>query len=637
MKKNINLLIVLAALLVCTQSVAQQTGSFNTQVTIMGQSRTLACYVPPNYDPNVSYRLMIGLHGLGDNGNAYRNALISVYDWPSVFPNTIFVFPDGGADANSDFYIPAGDEVILDSARHFAMSNYTIDSGFVVLQGFSLGGRSAIKYGLDHPAEFKGLLLNTPAFQGKSDWNNTPLVSLDFNYANASQVPIYLMVGDQDLLYYEIMKGAVKKLKRNNAVLNHIDVAGLGHTIPDSATMAAGFEFFQFPEIADFDVDIFDTEVPAHTCAANLAPGCYIRNRGSVPLTSVVIDYQFSGVSGSYTWTGNLGSYENSLVNLPLTATVNGKQTLQLSVGAVNGTETDTVTVNNVLHDTVEVDLIAEATPMTEDFESGAPGWVVDDQETIFEWYTDGDVKRNGDFSMGNFNTILFFYTRGNVESFTSPVLDFSQNTGTWLSFDVAYNYHKYTPPYVPSDTIFADTLEVEISTDCGQSWQSVYKKGGAELATTPDPILNPLNVNSIFFNPKDSTEWRTDSISLMNYDQQPSALIRFNYISDNGGSINLDNINVNGFRIGLNEVAQADFTIYPVPARERYTIAAGETDIQSFQMWDAKGNLIISDENGIKAGNKRNVEVSHLPAGLYQVEVSAKHGKGFKKILINP
>ncbi|MGB0176752.1 MAG: alpha/beta hydrolase-fold protein, partial [Owenweeksia sp.] len=254
MKKNISLFVASIILMISGQSIAQQTGSFNTQVTIMGESRTLACYVPANYDPNVSYRLMIGLHGLGHNGNAYRNNRISNSDWPSVFPNTIFVFPDGGTDPNSDFYAPAGDEVIIDSARSFAMNNYNIDSNFVVLQGFSLGGRSAIKYGLDHPTEFKGLLLNTPAFQGKNDWDNHPLSSLNFNYANADQIPIYMMVGDQDLLYYMILKGAVKKLKRNNAILRHINVAGLAHAIPDSAIMARSFEFFQSPEVADFDV-----------------------------------------------------------------------------------------------------------------------------------------------------------------------------------------------------------------------------------------------------------------------------------------------------------------------------------------------------------------------------------------------
>ncbi len=635
MKKKSTLFIALITLAMAAPAFSQQTGSFNKQITINGQNRTLACYVPTNYNPAVAYRLMIGLHGLGDNAGAYRNALINSFNWDANFPNTIFVFPDGGTDANRDFYVPQGDEVIIDSARQFAMSNYNIDSNFVVLQGFSLGGRSAIKYGLDHPTEFKGLLLNTPAFQGKSDWNNDPVASLNFNYANASQVPIYLVVGDQDLLYYEIMKGAVKKLKRNNAVLNHIDVAGLGHSIPDSATMVAGFEFFESPEVADFDVDIFDTEVPGQTCSANLGPGCYIRNRGAAPITSVEIDYQFAGTNGTYTWAGNLASYEHALVTLPSTPTANGQQTLQLSVGMVNGSETDTVTYNNTLSDTVEVDLVAEATPLSEGFENGASGWVVENTETLFQWFTDSDVKRSGDFSIANFNTILFFYTRGNEESFTSPVLDLSQSTGTWLSFDVAYNYHKYTPPYVAFDTIFADTLEVEISTDCGQSWQSVYKKGGSELATAPNPILNPLNLNMVFFTPRDSTEWRTDSISLMAYDQEPEAMLRFKYISGNGGSINLDNISINGQRIGLAENSQDVFEVYPNPARDYLRIKSGDEEINAIRIWDLSGNLVLEDGGSLGENSEKQMDVSHLPPGLYQLEVEAGRQRGVSKLMI--
>ena len=99
-----------AILLFCIFQVqAQQTGSFNTTVMFNGQSRTLSCYVPNDYDSTLAYKVMIGLHGMGDNSTNYRNVL-SDSAWRSVFPQTIFVFPDGGG---SDFYAEPGSEDII--------------------------------------------------------------------------------------------------------------------------------------------------------------------------------------------------------------------------------------------------------------------------------------------------------------------------------------------------------------------------------------------------------------------------------------------------------------------------------------------------------------------------------------------
>ncbi|MDP5171065.1 MAG: hypothetical protein NWR72_12545, partial [Bacteroidia bacterium] len=71
---------------------AQQTGSFNATVSFMGQNRTLSCFVPTDYDSASNYRLLIGLHGLGDNSSNYRNALINSLGWSNMFDSTIFIF-----------------------------------------------------------------------------------------------------------------------------------------------------------------------------------------------------------------------------------------------------------------------------------------------------------------------------------------------------------------------------------------------------------------------------------------------------------------------------------------------------------------------------------------------------------------
>jgi len=172
--------LLLSCFLVCNllPSHAQaKTGSFDTTISFLGSTRKLSCFVPTNYTAANKYRLLVCLHGLGDNSANYRNSLISGLGWSTSFPNTIFICPEA-ATTTSDFYSPAGGEAIVQKCIDLGMANYHIDSSDVILQGFSLGGRAALRYGLDNYKKFKGLLLNTPAIQGvKNALNDQPLAN----------------------------------------------------------------------------------------------------------------------------------------------------------------------------------------------------------------------------------------------------------------------------------------------------------------------------------------------------------------------------------------------------------------------------------------------------------------------------
>src|SRR5690625_6885992 len=103
---------------------------------------------------------MIGLHGMGDGGNNYKSALLNSLDFQDVFPNTILICPNGNLQENGMFYSSNNGEYIIDSALSYAQTHYNIDNNEIILQGFSLGAESALRFGLDYPGKFKGLILN---------------------------------------------------------------------------------------------------------------------------------------------------------------------------------------------------------------------------------------------------------------------------------------------------------------------------------------------------------------------------------------------------------------------------------------------------------------------------------------------
>ncbi|MGA2298748.1 MAG: alpha/beta hydrolase-fold protein, partial [FCB group bacterium] len=135
-------------------SFSVQTGSYNVTVLFQGANRKISVYVPDNYDSTQRFNLMICLHGDGDNSISYRDALVSFINGLNILNNTILVCPDGGDDRARDFYTPSGDEQFITIAYNYAISNFFIDPTKIILQGFSLGARCALKYGLDNSDKF---------------------------------------------------------------------------------------------------------------------------------------------------------------------------------------------------------------------------------------------------------------------------------------------------------------------------------------------------------------------------------------------------------------------------------------------------------------------------------------------------
>lgn len=613
---------------------AQKTGSYDTSITFMSLPRTLSIYVPEDYDKSSAYKLMICLHGLGDNSTNYRNALISSLKWNNSFDNTIFVCPDGGTDQNKDFFTPEGDEEIIEKAIELASKTYHIDSDFIVLQGFSLGGRSAAKYGLDHPDQFKGLLLNTPAFQGNQDANNQEPASLNFNYANTSKLPTYITVGDQDI-YFNIINPLIGTIKQNNGIVHYEAVAGLGHSIPSPSAIAPVYPFFDLETQPTYDVDLFKLDAPLHSCSSTIDIKCHIQNNGNQTINSIDINYQLTnGSSGTHTWEGTIAPFQHQEISITNLSTQHGNQTISLNISKLNGSETDENTDNNTLEQSINVDVEAETRYQSEGFENGAENWIINQADDLFAWYTDTDVKKTGTTAIANFNTILLFYTQGDVQSFESPVVDLTASTSPQISFDLAYNYHLYTPPYFTENTIFADTLDISISNDCGATWQSIFKKGGDDLSTASNPITNPLSLNDVFFNPT-AEEWEKISISLDAYKNSKEAIIRFNYISAMGGSIYIDNIYINGQGMSVSSAKQASFSIYPNPSLGQFRISA-QNHIKALKIYDTNGRIVHSQTASKQNIKVLDVECTNLAKGIYQVEILTDKGVQRRKLILN-
>ncbi|MDD2621975.1 MAG: T9SS type A sorting domain-containing protein [Bacteroidales bacterium] len=624
------ILILITLIVVYTQiAFSQKTGNFTDSVMFNGQYRILACHVPADYQAETQYRLMICLHGMGDNSENYRNALINALKWNHVFPATIFICPSGGDDNGSDFSTPDGDEEIIQQSIEYAKQYYSIDTTNIILQGFSLGGRSALKYGLDNPTKFKGLLLNTPAVQGLADALNKLPNGIYYNYAQASKIPIYIFCGEKDFTYATTIPPMYNQLVLNDAKVKYVVYPNMEHSIPnDSATIAACIPFFENPTTSDYDLEIYAFDMEDPYCDTTIQAAVIVRSLGSNTVNSIEINYQINDQQASYTWTGNMEPYQHKIISFPISAVAKGENTLKVNVGQINTSYQDTLVDNNELSIVFDVETQGYPFPIYEGFEDDSPNnWYFDGVETLFTWYRDSEVSRDGTYSIGNFNTILFFYTQGDITSFYSSCIDLTSISNPKMAFDYAYNYHKYTPPYFTADVVFADTLEIAVSFDCGDTYEMLFRKGGADLATTPNPIMNPLSIMECFFIPNDN-EWKTEVIDLTSYANQEQAIFKFSYISGMGGCINIDNINF-AADANINDVVSEDKVIlYPNPARNQINIK-NNTPMDYVVVYDLVGKKIltvsIQSEQGI-------LDISALQKGVYFLQIQTKQGIIHKK-----
>lgn len=627
------ILLIVVFVFIAMNAKAQKKGIFNETITFNSEPRLLSFYVPNNYDTSQKYQLMVALHGLGDNSKNFRDALVNSLNWKTYFPNTIIVCPDGGSDQAKDFYLPPGDEGIIQKAMQLAVDSYNIDTTRIILEGFSLGGRSALKYGLDHPGKFFGLLLNTPAVQGVADARNDSFAGVIYNYKNASKVPIFITNGGSDFIYLSPIQVAFEELVKNDGLVARTTIPGLGHQIPNFTYLGGVINFFENPALASEDAEVVKADIPKRVCDTKVDAQILVRNTGGKDISNIDLSYTINGNTQTYKWSGMLKSYQHALINIPSMMVSEGEQSLKVEVKNING-KADTVTFNNDAYDTVMVQTVPQKLPISEGFENGFPenGWINYDELGVAPWELDDQVHSSGMNSLFTFNTILLFYNIGWKEEFASPVLDLTSTNDPTLYFDVAYNFNRYTPPYFLDTFDFADTLVVSISADCGKTFEELYKNGGEDLATFDKPVINPLSITAGFINPS-KDNWRKEAIDLSAYKSYTDVIIKFSYVSAQGGAINIDNIEFRTVSSIAENNKKPTFTLYPNPASDHFTLQFPEPEPKTINFYNASGKQVFTQKTN---GNHQfTIPTSNFKDGIYFIEVIGNRGIEVRKVIV--
>ncbi len=177
---------------------------------------------------------------------------------------------------------------------------------------------------------------------------------------------------------------------------------------------------------------------------------------------------------------------------------------------------------------------------------------------------------------------------------------------GVNLSFDYAYT------SWGGSN----DRLVVEVSRDCGETFDEVFNQSGSQLATAPE-----FNNNNAFFVPT-ADQWRTIESDLSAYAGE-TILLRFRVVSSFGDNMYIDNIALRVIT-DVNELdANESLNVYPNPASTSANVELTTANASNVQLKviDMLGRTVKSENLGTVNGTVNHaLDVSTLSNGSYLI-----------------
>ncbi|MCB0794238.1 MAG: T9SS type A sorting domain-containing protein [Flavobacteriales bacterium] len=253
-------------------------------------------------------------------------------------------------------------------------------------------------------------------------------------------------------------------------------------------------------------------------------------------------------------------------------------------------------------------------TPFSDDLEvaQSIPNtdWLAEDLggNSSFSLYSAAGFSGTKSIRLNNINAV-----EGEVDELTSTTIDLSNATSISLSFRYAF---------AKRNSGNNDVLRVYVSNDCGTNW-SLRKQLYASniLTTAPD---HPGT-----FVPNDPSEWGfTDITNINSAFHVNNFRMKFEFTSDGGNNLYLDDINVQAGPVGIHELITTDadgLSIIPNPVLDQADLLLDlrQAGRVSVEILDALGRSAGYMEQEMLAGEQRmRLPLDLVAPGMYSVVV---------------
>jgi len=185
-------------------------------------ARTFWVYVPKDYDPNVSYALVVWLHPVNKGKKDDFKDLTDAWEDYCTDNHLIMVGPK--AESDTVGWVPGESEFILETVRD-VMNTYTIDQRRVVAHGMGAGGQMAFYFGFSARDLVRGVATTGAALTGQPK-----------DRVGTQPLSFFLIAGGKDPLAKPIAETKTKLTEHKYPVI-HKEIPNMGHQYLDEETL----------------------------------------------------------------------------------------------------------------------------------------------------------------------------------------------------------------------------------------------------------------------------------------------------------------------------------------------------------------------------------------------------------------
>ncbi|MES2775905.1 MAG: T9SS type A sorting domain-containing protein [Bacteroidota bacterium] len=354
-------------------------------------------------------------------------------------------------------------------------------------------------------------------------------------------------------------------------------------------------------------------------CNNPFTPQITIRQLGKATITTAQVNYRLdAGPVNTVAWTGSLGYGQSTNFSLPPITTTAGVHNLKIWTSLPNGLP-DEVPANDTASRNGFSVFGKQVDPLREGFEGTTfqpAGWGIQNPDGNITWARTVRASKTGTASafVNNWN----YATNNQSDLLVTPqVTPIANSDSMFLHFQLS----AATYSYPGSTALPLDSLEILMTTDCGKTFTSVYKKWGDQLQT----ISAPNSPNDPEFFPLTKNQWRNEVVDLTSYltTGANGFQLVFRNVSNFENNLFIDDINLFTKQVPAKLKAQG-YMITPNPFENNFVIQhyLRPTDLRSVGVYNAIGQLMQTIHFNGDASSYIDVNMSRYAAGVYTVQL---------------
>lgn len=389
-------------------------------------------------------------------------------------------------------------------------------------------------------------------------------------------------------------------------------------------------------------VDIASTNAtvnPPSYCVASVDPSITVTNNSATAVDTFEVSYRLNGgtpvTQSVYT---SLAAGGTTTITFPSLTLPTGSNVITFDCNVDNANTSLEVSTSNNGSSNPEIITLSSSpitTPIAEQFEG-------------YAFRTEGPVNT---FAENPNSIAAFIVNTVNISSTAPPVGGFGNSDGAFLwqcynipaggSSSILYdklsfagktgNKVEFDVSYAQYDAASNEELSVQVSTDCGATWSTVYRKLGPALSTSA--------ISTAQFFPSSNEDWRKETVDLTTYDGESEVLIRFTSVSDYGNNMYIDNIRiVDAATASIDEnEANATLNLFPNPSDGMVNLEyiSGHQGSINISVVNTLGATVYTS-NAVSNGSlNKSIDLNGLTKGMYFVNVTSENGTTTKKLAI--